>query len=78
MATREVRHAEIAVREQKCKQEFERKEKSMKQIWIFMKQASNRMQNVRYQRLKLAFAHFKARAEVRVYLQHPANRLQSR
>ena len=36
------------------------------------------MQNVHYQRTKLAFAHLKAQAEVRVYLRHPARRLQNR
>ena len=78
MVDREVRHAGVAVREQQLEQEKKRKEGMLKKIWIFMNRASDREQNVRYQRLRLAFAHFKARAEVRVYLRHPARRLQSR
>ena len=45
---------------------------------IFMEQGANRKYNVYYQKIKLAFAHFKARAEVRVYLRNPAGRLQHR
>ena len=61
MVDREVRHAGVAVREKQLEQEKKRKEEMLKKIWIFMNRASDREQNVRYQRLRLAFAHFKAR-----------------
>jgi hypothetical protein len=59
-------------------QEQMRKEELYKKIVMILSRARQREQNVRYQRFRLAWAHFKAKAEVRVYLRQPANRLWNR
>ena len=55
-----------------------RKEEAYKKIVMILSRAWQREQNMRYQRFRLAWAHFKAKAEVRVYLRQPANRLWNR
>ena len=56
-------------------QEQSAKEEAGKKMSMLFDRAWQREQNVRYQRLRLAWAHLKAEAEVRVYLRQPVNRL---
>jgi len=78
MAARLERHARSGAREKQRKLENRRTRKILERTFAFWRQAVNQRQNVRRQMLKLAFAHLKARAEVRVYLRHPVNRYQLR
>ena len=78
MATRLERHARSGVREKQRKLEDRSSRRTLERTFVFWKQAANQRQNVRYQMLKLAFAHFKVYTEVQVYLRHPVRRLQHR
>ena len=67
--------AEDRLEKQRLAQEQLLKEEAYRKIVVILSRAEQREQNMRYQRFRLAWAHCKAEAEVRVYLRRPANRL---
>ena len=80
LQARAAKEAEAKLAQQRLRlaQEQLLKEEAYKKIVVILSRAELREQNMRYQRFRLAWAHFKAQAEVRVYMRRPANRLWDR